>query len=152
MDGRNCTLCGKPVLGGHDQVAYLESPVMSFHLVQHLECRLRQEREDCAKACEAEADLSQGPGIAKFGDHYAAIIRARNNSNLKAETMTPTELKSLAFNWSNTPRDALEDAGIMKRGQVGGSDWKRFNDDPMMFILKLPSDKLEALAKVLTPF
>ena len=49
-------------------------------------------------------------------------------------------------------RATLEDAGVLKRGQVGGSDWKRFNDDPMMFIIKLPDDKLEALAKVITPF
>lgn len=66
--------------------------------------------------------------------------------------MTPAELKSLAYTWSNTSRDDLEQAGVMKRGQVGGSDWKRFNDDPMTFILKLPADKLELLAKVLTPF
>jgi hypothetical protein len=31
---------------------------------------------------------------------------------------------------------------------VGGSDWKRFTDDPMTFILKLPPEQLRALTKL----
>ena len=61
--------------------------------------------------------------------------------------MTPSDLKHLASSWSNTSRDDLEQAGVIRPKQVGGSDWKRFNDDPMTFILKLPTDKLEALAE-----
>jgi hypothetical protein len=40
----------------------------------------------------------------------------------------------------------LEDAGIIIRGANGGSDWRRFNNDVGTFILKLPEDRLEKLA------
>lgn len=57
-------------------------------------------------------------------------------------------LTKLAARWSNISKDQLVDAGVIGRG-VGGSDWKRFNDDPMTFILKLPSDRLSALCTLL---
>lgn len=66
--------------------------------------------------------------------------------------MSPEQLKTLAYAWSNISLDKLEKAGVMKPGQVGGSDWKRFNSDPMMFIIKLPDDKLKKLSDVLFPF
>lgn len=52
--------------------------------------------------------------------------------------MTPTLLKSLALVWLNMDRVTLEDAGVLTRNQVGGSDWNRFDNDPMVFIAKLP--------------
>lgn len=58
------------------------------------------------------------------------------------------ELTKLAERWSNVSKDDLVQAGVIGRG-VGGSDWSRFNKDPMMFILKLPSDRMSALCKVL---
>jgi hypothetical protein len=58
------------------------------------------------------------------------------------------ELTKLASRWSNISKDQLVNAGVIGGG-VGGSDWKRFNDDPMMFILKLPSDRLAALCTLL---
>jgi hypothetical protein len=64
--------------------------------------------------------------------------------------MTPADLKNFAYVMLNLDRDTLEQAGIMKPGQVGGGDWRRFNDEPMIFILKLPADKLEILAKIIT--
>ena len=64
--------------------------------------------------------------------------------------MTPQELRKFASVMHNLDRDTLEHAGLMNRGQVGGGDWKRFNDEPMMFVLKLPPDKLVALAKIIT--
>lgn len=66
--------------------------------------------------------------------------------------MTPEQLKTLAYAWSNISKDKLEKAGVMKPNQVGGGDWKRFNDDPMMFIIKLPEDRLKKLSDVLFPF
>ena len=74
------------------------------------------------------------------------------NCNEKARNMTPAQLKSFAYIWSNLSKDKLEEAGVMKPKQVGGSDWKRFNEDPMTFILKLPDDKLEKLSGLLFPF
>jgi hypothetical protein len=64
--------------------------------------------------------------------------------------MTPAQLKDFAYAMSNMDRATLERSGVMKPGQVGGSDWKRFNSDPMTFILKLPTDRLERLAIVIT--
>lgn len=66
--------------------------------------------------------------------------------------MTPEQMKTLAYAWSNMSQDKLEKAGVMKPNQVGGSDWKRFNNDPMMFIIKLPDDKLKKLSDLLFPF
>ena len=57
-------------------------------------------------------------------------------------------LTKLASRWSNISKQELVDAGVIT-GKVGGSDWTRFNKDPMMFILKLPHDKLPALCNVL---
>ena len=64
--------------------------------------------------------------------------------------MTAAELKSIAYVMANLDRDTLEQAGILKRGQIGGSDWKRYNDEPLTFILKLPPEKLTVLAEIIT--
>lgn len=58
------------------------------------------------------------------------------------------ELTKLAERWSNISKDELVRAGVITGG-LGGSDWRRFNDDPMTFILKLPSDRLSALCTLL---
>lgn len=64
--------------------------------------------------------------------------------------MTATELAKVAAAINNMDRDTLEGAGVIKRGQVGGSDWKRFNDEPMIFVAKLPPEKLAILAELIT--
>lgn len=64
--------------------------------------------------------------------------------------MTPTQLRDLAYAWSAIDKGSLENAGVLRPKQIGGSDWKRFNDDPMTFILKLPDDKLQKLSEVIT--
>ena len=64
--------------------------------------------------------------------------------------MTASELKELAYVMANIDRDELEHSGIIKRGQVGGGDWARYNDDPLMFIIKLPQERLMALAELIT--
>ncbi|TXH53514.1 MAG: hypothetical protein E6Q97_13135 [Desulfurellales bacterium] len=57
-------------------------------------------------------------------------------------------LLRLASQWSDISKDQLVAAGVIGPGP-GGSDWKRFNDDPMMFLLKLPSAQLQALCDLL---
>jgi hypothetical protein len=61
---------------------------------------------------------------------------------------SPRMLLRLASQWSNISKDQLIAAGVIGPSS-GGSDWKRFNDDPMTFLLKLPSDRLYALCDVL---
>lgn len=64
------------------------------------------------------------------------------------EGHTPGSLLTLAYAWSSISKDQLVNAGIIGPGP-GGSDWKRFNDDPMTFIMKLPPEKLPALCRLL---
>jgi len=45
----------------------------------------------------------------------------------------------------NIDKDELEAAGVIKPGAVGGSDWTRFNDDPLIFLVKLPDDRYARL-------
>lgn len=61
---------------------------------------------------------------------------------------TPGSLLTLAYAWSNLSKDQLVAAGVIGEGP-GGSDWKRFNDDPMLFIIKLPPERLPALCALL---
>lgn len=39
----------------------------------------------------------------------------------------------------------LEETGIIRRGDKSGTCWKRFNDEPLLFLAKLDDDKREAL-------
>jgi hypothetical protein len=68
--------------------------------------------------------------------------------NDDAYRLTPGLLLALAYAWSNISKSQLVNAGVIGPG-VGGSDWKRFNDNPMMFIMKLPPERLPALCKLL---
>jgi len=50
----------------------------------------------------------------------------------------------------NLDFDELADAGVLRRHPdgmptQGGSDWHRLNSDLGMFVLKLPTERLEAL-------
>ena len=64
--------------------------------------------------------------------------------------MNASALTNLASAWSNISKDDLEVFGVIKRNAVGGSDWKRFNADPMTFILKLDNQCRERLAGLLS--
>ena len=66
-----------------------------------------------------------------------------------ADLITPGGLLSLAYAWSSVSKDQLVKAGVIGPS-VGGSDWKRFNDDPMTFIMKLPPERLPALCRLLS--
>jgi len=65
-----------------------------------------------------------------------------------ANLITPGGLLCLSYAWTNISKDQLVKAGVIGPG-VGGSDWKRFNDDPMTFIQKLPPERLPALCRLL---
>lgn len=61
---------------------------------------------------------------------------------------TAGSLLTLAYAWSSLSKDQLVKAGVIHSGS-GGSDWSRFNDDPMTFIMKLPPERLPALCALL---
>lgn len=63
-------------------------------------------------------------------------------------TFTPTLLTDLAYFFTNTDRQALELAGIIKSGKSGDDKWERFNHNFDIFILKSDDKQLEALANL----
>lgn len=67
------------------------------------------------------------------------------------------DLREIAAKMANLGFDDLADAGVLRRGSdgkpsLGGSDWHRFNTDPLMFILKLPDDRRDILAAMVSPY
>lgn len=60
----------------------------------------------------------------------------------------PEDLLRIASRLNNISRMDLVNAGVIGTGP-GGSDWSRFNADPMTFILKLPRERLPALCKLI---
>jgi hypothetical protein len=65
--------------------------------------------------------------------------------------MTAADLRHLAYRMCNFSAHQLVAAGILladSKGNpaVGGSDWTRFSNDPLTFIIKLPTERLEKLA------
>ena len=75
----------------------------------------------------------------------AAMIAAERESCAKIEV---EDLLRIAVRWSNISIKDLVNAGVIT-GTIGGSDWSRFNKDPMIFIMKLPRDRLPALCTLL---
>lgn len=75
-------------------------------------------------------------------------IRDADDLDAEQHGHTPGSLLALAYAWSNLSKKQLVDAGVIGEG-AGGSDWKRFNDDPMTFIMKLPPERLPALCALL---
>jgi len=68
--------------------------------------------------------------------------------------MTAAALREMAYRMCNWSAYDLIKAGVLvadSKGEpaVGGSDWKRFNNDPWTFIIKLPDDRLANLASLL---
>lgn len=68
------------------------------------------------------------------------------------EAFTPTAILPRDFRdifavMMNINMDELENAGVIRKGNFdeGGQSWKRFNDDPLRFVLKLDDQKLDAL-------
>ena len=71
-----------------------------------------------------------------------------HGSESDAPLFSPGDLLALAYSWSSLSKDQLVRAGVITGG-VGGSDWSRFNNDPMTFIMKLPPERLPALCRLL---
>ena len=68
--------------------------------------------------------------------------------------ITAQFLTRFAYAIGNLSFDDLADAGVLKRGPdgkpaIGGSDWRRFNDDLVTFIIKLPPIRIAALARLI---
>ncbi|TPK59066.1 MULTISPECIES: hypothetical protein [unclassified Mesorhizobium] len=59
--------------------------------------------------------------------------------------MTPLSFREVFVIIHNLDLSDLEQAGVIKPGANGGSDWKRFNNDIGTFVLKLPSERLDKL-------
>jgi hypothetical protein len=59
--------------------------------------------------------------------------------------MNPVSFRLMFAVLHNIPLWDLEEAGVITPGAKGGSDWKRFNNDLTSFVLKLPSERLEKL-------
>ena len=69
--------------------------------------------------------------------------------------MTAAALREMAYRMCNWSAYDLIKAGVLvadSKGEpaVGGSDWKRFNADPWTFIIKLPDDRLDKLADLVS--
>lgn len=70
------------------------------------------------------------------------------------ERIVAADLRHVAYSLCNFNADQLIKAGVLMadtKGNpaVGGSDWTRYNNDPLIFIIKLPNDRLENLASLI---
>jgi hypothetical protein len=65
---------------------------------------------------------------------------------------TPDMLTELAYFFTNTDRQTLEQAGIIQPGKAGDDKWKRYNHNFDIFILKSNPDQLDALAKLVNDY
>lgn len=71
--------------------------------------------------------------------------------------LTGRDLREIAAKMMNLDFHQLADAGVLTRGpdgrpSVGGSDWDRFSRDPLVFICKLPDDRRDILAAMVSPY
>jgi len=68
--------------------------------------------------------------------------------------MTAADLRHIAYRMCNFDADQLIKSGVLRadangKPAVGGSDWTRYNNDPLTFIIKLPDDRLDKLAELI---
>ena len=68
--------------------------------------------------------------------------------------MSAADLRHIAYSMCNFEAYQLIKAGVLvadAKGNpaVGGSDWTRYNNDPLTFIIKLPDDRLVKLAALI---
>lgn len=73
-----------------------------------------------------------------------------NDATPRPEAIKPRDFRDIMAVMMNIDLYELEDAGVIAKGNIdnGGSSWKRFNDDPLRFVLKLDDAKLDALTAV----
>ena len=65
--------------------------------------------------------------------------------------LTGRDLEKIAAKIANLGEADLIGHGIIS-GSSGGSDWDRFNRDPVTFILKLDDDRRDILAALVSPY
>lgn len=65
--------------------------------------------------------------------------------------LTGRDLREIAAKMMNIDKHTLVEAGVIT-GSRGGSDWSRFNDDPLVFICKLGDDQRDILAAMVSPY
>ena len=68
--------------------------------------------------------------------------------------MTAAELTHMAYRMCNFSAHDLIKAGVLVADSngnpaVGGSDWTRYDNDPLTFIIKLPKERLDRLATLI---
>jgi hypothetical protein len=63
-------------------------------------------------------------------------------------TFNPELLTNLAYFFTNTDRQTLEESGIIQPGRSGDDKWERFNHNFDIFILKSDNKQLQALANL----
>lgn len=66
--------------------------------------------------------------------------------------ITATQLRDLAFFLSSTSKWELEKAGVIAGGPSGDTAWKRFNNDFDVFVIKLPQQKRNVLAGMISGY
>lgn len=71
---------------------------------------------------------------------------------LATNHIEPMQFRNLMAIMLNIDLDELEDAGVIEKGMAkdgGGTSWARYNDDPLMFVMKLGDKRLEALTAII---
>lgn len=65
--------------------------------------------------------------------------------------LSPLEFRNIMAIMMNIDHDELEDSGVIRKGKKdnGGTSWERFNNDPLMFVLKLNDKELDALTAII---
>lgn len=66
--------------------------------------------------------------------------------------LTAETLRLIGFFYANTGRDMLEIHGIIPAGPSGDAQWKRFNNDFDIFLLKLTPAKLDTLCRMINEY
>jgi hypothetical protein len=65
--------------------------------------------------------------------------------------LTGRDFREIAAKMMNIDKHTLVEAGVIT-GSPGGSDWDRFNADPLIFICKLGDAQLDILAAMVSPY
>jgi len=64
--------------------------------------------------------------------------------------MNAAQFRNILVTLMNIDMDELVSAGVIAEGNFdnGGGSWRRFNDEPLIFVAKLDDTRLEALWKL----
>jgi hypothetical protein len=67
------------------------------------------------------------------------------------QILTGPDFREIAAKMMNIDKHTLVEAGVIT-GSPCGSDWDRFNNNPLIFICKLGDDQLDILAAMVSPY